>query len=148
MIIARMPHCGAVAEARMYSLCADCMQEMDRVLKPHLDAHRADPGRHPLPRVITTGHSLGASLAILAALHVAVNIREYQVDTIDYAKRLLQTYAFAAPRVGNPDLGAFMRSAKLHYMAVQVRNLPDGVPYLPPKGGYVVDVNRMCAALG
>lgn len=112
----------------------NCPQEIDRVLKPYLDAHRADPSRHPLPRVITTGHSLGASLAILAALHVAISAQEYRVDNAaDYTKRMLQTYAFAAPRVGNADLGAYMRSDKLQYMPVQVRNVQDAVPYLPPK---------------
>jgi predicted lipase len=51
----------------------------------------------------------------------------------DYTKRLLQTYTFAAPRVGDMVLSTYM-SKNLAYAAVQVVNTTDVVPFVPFKG--------------
>ena len=66
------------------------------------------------------GHSLGAALAIMLALDVAVN------DPID----TLTLYTLAAPKVGGEDFKTcFNQSVPLSY---RVYNEPDVVPKLPP----------------
>lgn len=87
----------------------------------------------PLPREIAktldptlpcyiTGHSLGASLAILAALDIALNVPAL--------KEQAQLYTYASPRVGDPTF------AKLHSQQVpnsyRVVNLADSIPLMPP----------------
>lgn len=68
------------------------------------------------------GHSLGASLATLLALDIALAIPKIQPN--------LQVYAYAGPRVGDPE---FARSyAKILPNSFLVTNLADLVPLLPP----------------
>lgn len=86
-----------------------------------------------LPRIITTGHSLGGALAIVAAVCVAHYSEDYCRDSAGYTSRKLQTYTFAAPRIGDAKLAAYV-SSTLQFTAVQVKNEPDVVPYAPPAG--------------
>jgi len=86
-----------------------------------------------LPKVITTGHSLGGALAIIAAVYIANMIPGYRSDNPDYTQHKLQTYTFAAPRIGDEKLSSYLAN-DLKYKAVQVKNKPDVVPFVPPKG--------------
>ena len=87
----------------------------------------------PLPREIAqnldpnipcyvTGHSLGSSLAVLAALDLALNVPQL--------KPQIQLYTYAGPRVGDPTF------AKLHAQQVpnsfRVMNLADIFTLVPP----------------
>jgi triacylglycerol lipase len=92
----------------------------------------------PLPREITrtlnpnlpcyiTGHSLGASIATLAALDIAVN----QVAL----RPQIQLYTYASPRIGDDTF------AKLHARLIpnsyRVVNLADAFPLMPPTAGKI-----------
>jgi predicted lipase len=87
-------------------------REMARTLNPKLPCY-------------ITGHSLGASLAILAALDIAVNQAELRPQ--------LQLYTYASPRVGDATF------AQLHAHMIpnsyRVVNLADAVPLMPPTIG-------------
>ncbi|MBV8884757.1 MAG: hypothetical protein JO235_12285, partial [Chroococcidiopsidaceae cyanobacterium CP_BM_RX_35] len=87
----------------------------------------------PLPREIAkqlnpsvpcyiTGHSLGAALATLAALDLALNVPQLQHQ--------LHLYTYASPRVGDPTF------ALLHNQMVpnnyRVVNLADAITLMPP----------------
>lgn len=50
----------------------------------------------------------------------------------DYTARKLQTYTFAAPRIGDRILSKYFSGDTLNYKAVQVKNQSDVVPYVPP----------------
>ncbi|MFN5514748.1 MAG: lipase family protein, partial [Cyanobacteriota bacterium] len=91
----------------------------------------------PIPRIIAqelnpavpcyvTGHSLGAALAVLCALDLAVNLPDLAPQ--------LQLYSYACPRVGDPTF------ARLHAQRVpnsyRVVNLADAIPILPPTEGF------------
>jgi triacylglycerol lipase len=73
-----------------------------------------------------TGHSLGAALAVLCALDLAVNLPDLAPQ--------LQLYSYACPRVGDPTF------ARLHAQRVpnsyRVVNLADAIPILPPTEGF------------
>ena len=74
----------------------------------------------PGTTVTICGHSLGAAVATLLALDVAV-----AAPTID-----LTLYTFASPRVGDAAFAAFCNSRiPVHF---RVANRPDIVPHLPP----------------
>ncbi len=69
-----------------------------------------------------TGHSLGASLATLAAMDLAIRMPEI--------KDQLRLYTYAGPRVGNVEFAeAHSRLVPNHYRVV---NLADGIPTAPP----------------
>lgn len=95
------------------------LQGIDAVLKPYLEESN-------LPRIITIGHSLGGGLAVLAAAHIAKKSDKYQEGSKSYTSQLLQTYTFAAPRVGDHALYKYMSSLGL--TALQVKNTKDPVP--------------------
>ncbi|WIA42604.1 hypothetical protein OEZ86_008579 [Tetradesmus obliquus] len=101
------------------------------VIEAAMEKYRASHSQYP-PRVITTGHSLGGALATIAAAHIAIKYGEkYQAVHTDYTQRPLQTYTFAAPRVGDAELCSYFHD-KLGYSAVQVKNLQDPVPMFAP----------------
>lgn len=69
-----------------------------------------------------TGHSLGASLALLASFDLAFNIPAL--------KPQIQLYTYAGARVGNPTFAKFhAQYVPNHY---RITNLADIVPLLPP----------------
>jgi predicted lipase len=69
-----------------------------------------------------SGHSLGAALATVLALDIALAVPALQPQ--------LQVYAYASPRVGNPD---FVRSyAKILPNSFRITNLADTIPTMPP----------------
>jgi hypothetical protein len=73
----------------------------------------------------STGHSLGHSLATLAAL--TADIAVYEGEGLE---GLVQLYSYAGPRVGDPAFaGAF---DALIPSAFRIVNLSDVVPVLPP----------------
>jgi predicted lipase len=102
------------------------LQAIDAALAEYLNAD-------PPPRVVTTGHSLGGALAVLAAAYIAAKHDKYREDDGNYTKRLLQTYVFAAPRVGDGALHDYFVNT-LNYSAVQVKNTLDPVPCVPLSG--------------
>ena len=69
-----------------------------------------------------SGHSLGAALATIVALDIALAVPEIQPQ--------LQAYAYASPRVGNPE---FARSyAQILPNSYRITNLADPIPTMPP----------------
>ena len=87
----------------------------------------------PLPREVAqtidpnipcyiTGHSLGASLAILAALDIALNVPQLREQ--------IQLYTYASPRVGDPTFATV--HAKQVPNSYRVVNLADVIPLMPP----------------
>ena len=69
-----------------------------------------------------SGHSLGAALATVLALDIALAVPELQPQ--------LQVYVYASPRVGNPD---FVRSyGKILPNTFRISNLADPIPTMPP----------------
>jgi hypothetical protein len=74
------------------------------------------------PKVLTTGHSLGAALAILAALDIRQNIPDKQVSC----------YTFGSPKVGNPAFAKFYND--LVPNTIRIVNDADIIPTIPPAG--------------
>lgn len=107
------------------------------VIEEAMNEYHQKHHQHP-PRVITTGHSLGGALATIAAAHIAIKYDQYQLDAAaantDYTQRPLQTYTFAAPRVGDDELYNYF-SETLGFAAVQMKNLRDPVPDFCPGPG-------------
>lgn len=69
-----------------------------------------------------SGHSLGAALATVLALDIALAAPALQPN--------LQLYVYASPRVGNPD---FARSyAQILPNSFRITNLADPIPTMPP----------------
>ncbi|MEB3313587.1 MAG: lipase [Cyanobacteriota bacterium] len=69
-----------------------------------------------------SGHSLGAALATLLALDIALKVPALQPQ--------LRVYVYASPRVGNPE---FVRQyAKILPNTYRITNLADLVPTMPP----------------
>jgi triacylglycerol lipase len=69
-----------------------------------------------------SGHSLGAALATVLALDIALAVPELRPN--------LKVYAYATPRVGNPE---FARSyAKILPNSFRITNLADPIPTMPP----------------
>jgi predicted lipase len=85
---------------------------------PHEIAKQLDPA---IPCYIT-GHSLGASLAVLASVDLAFNLPAL--------KPQIQLYTYAGARVGDPTF------ARIHAQSIpnhfRIVNLADIVPMLPP----------------
>ena len=87
----------------------------------------------PLPREVAqslnptipcyiTGHSLGASLAILAALDIVLNVPQL--------KEKIQLYTYASPRVGDSTFATL--HAKQVPNSYRIVNLADAIPLMPP----------------
>lgn len=69
-----------------------------------------------------SGHSLGAALATIIALDLALAVPALQPQ--------IQLYAYASPRVGDPD---FVRSyARILPNSFRITNLADPIPMMPP----------------
>jgi predicted lipase len=113
-----------------------CTQAIDAALAAYETEH--GHGNLP-PRIICTGHSLGGALATLAAAHIAICHPEYKAPAAgnatprdrDYAKRRLQVYTFAAPRVGDTEFSSYLRDT-LGVIAVLVKNELDPTPDVAP----------------
>ncbi|MEL7039031.1 MAG: lipase family protein [Cyanobacteria bacterium J06592_8] len=68
------------------------------------------------------GHSNGASLAVLAAIDLAIHIPKIQPQ--------IQMYCYGCPRVGDPTFAEFY--GKRVPNSYRVTNLADVIPLLPP----------------
>jgi triacylglycerol lipase len=69
-----------------------------------------------------SGHSLGAALATILALDIALAVPELQPQ--------LQVFVYASPRVGNPE---FVRNyAEILPNTFRITNLADSIPLMPP----------------
>lgn len=77
---------------------------------------------NPTKPCYVSGHSLGAALATVLALDIALAVPELQPQ--------LQTYVYASPRVGDPE---FVSSyAKILPNSFRITNLADSIPMMPP----------------
>ena len=95
------------------------------------DVVLAEAKKTKFKRIIFTGHSLGAALAMLAALDVQYNVPD----------REIVCYTFGAPKVGNAE---FAKSYNKHVPhTFRVVNGDDFVPNLPP--GSYVHCGQLCA---
>ncbi|MDY7020014.1 MAG: hypothetical protein SWJ54_01465 [Cyanobacteriota bacterium] len=81
-------------------------------------ARELDPSRP----IYITGHSLGASLATLAAMDLAIQVPEL--------KDQLRLYTYAGPRVGNVEFAE--AHSRLVPNSYRVVNMADSVPTAPP----------------
>lgn len=73
-------------------------------------------------KVLTTGHSLGGALAVLAALDVRQNVPDKQVSC----------YTFGSPKVGDPAFANYYN--KLVPNTFRIVNDADVIPTIPPAG--------------
>ncbi|WIA36229.1 hypothetical protein OEZ86_007563 [Tetradesmus obliquus] len=108
------------------------IKEIEGVMEEYFKEHNQYP-----PRIITTGHSLGGALATIAAAHIAFTYKEYRekhAEHTEYTQWRLQTYTFAAPRVGDDGLRSYFLDT-LGYSALQVKNVQDPVPLFAPRFG-------------
>lgn len=111
------------------------------MLEPYINEFKTSSGSTPLPRMITVGHSLGGALAVLAAVHIRRHIMsdvpsapaDVVVTDLDsyYTQKQLQSYTYAAPRVGDEKLCDYF-AEELHIQALQMVNVEDPVPHLGP----------------
>jgi predicted lipase len=95
-----------------------------RIADSIIDPSVADAVRQidPAKPCYVSGHSLGAALATLIAIDVALAVPPIQPN--------LQLYAYASPRVGDPE---FARSyAQILPNSFRVTNLADPIPLMPP----------------
>ncbi|WOD37902.1 lipase family protein [Nodosilinea sp. E11] len=77
---------------------------------------------NPAKPCYVSGHSLGAALATVLALDIALAVPELRPS--------LQVYVYASPRVGNPE---FVRSyAQILPNSFRITNLADPIPTMPP----------------
>ncbi|MEO1070167.1 MAG: lipase family protein, partial [Cyanobacteria bacterium J06638_6] len=77
---------------------------------------------NPTKPCYVSGHSLGAALATVLAMDIAVAVPELQPQ--------LQVYVYASPRVGDPE---FARSyAERLPNSFRITNLADPIPTMPP----------------
>jgi predicted lipase len=95
--------------ANLYKDLAPQTREIARQLNPSIPCY-------------ISGHSLGAALATLAAIDLAVSVPKLQ--------KQIRLYAYAGPRVGNPSF------ARVHSQLVpnsyRIVNLADSIPLSPP----------------
>lgn len=117
-----------VTAAHMKPCSTAGLQAIDAALAEYHDTYKQYP-----PRVSTIGHSLGGALATLAAAYIAIKHPQYRAAHADYTQRALQTYTFAAPRVGDTALCSYFAN-ELGITAVQVQNVQDPVPLCAPRG--------------
>jgi predicted lipase len=76
----------------------------------------------PTKPCYVSGHSLGAALATVLALDIALAVPALRPN--------LQVYVYASPRVGNPE---FVRSyAQILPNSYRITNLADPIPTMPP----------------
>ena len=74
--------------------------------------------RHPGTPVLVTGHSLGATIALLISL-----------DIIRMAGPVVTLYTFGEPRVGNPDFAAYANKMTARPGVTTVRSPSDPIQY-------------------
>ncbi|RIA89092.1 lipase [Glomus cerebriforme] len=79
--------------------------------------------QHPDYKVISTGHSLGGSLAVFQTLDL--------IDTPGLNPSNLITYTYGEPRTGNKDFADFVQSTGFKFFRVVNRN--DIIPHIPPQ---------------
>jgi len=94
----------------------DFLDEQDPVLK----ALQARMANLPNAQIVVTGHSLGAAIAQLFAIHL---VNDYNIHPT--------VYTFGNPRVGNPDFAATYNN--LIPQSFRVNNNCDIVPHVPPE---------------
>lgn len=80
-------------------------------------------GRDSAPRILVTGHSLGAALGHLLAVHLQRTIPHAQIHA-----RL-----FASPRVGNANWADYVDATFPPGQSLHVVNFNDVVPHLAPR---------------
>ena len=74
--------------------------------------------RYPKKKLVVTGHSLGAALAVLASFELALE-----------TGKIPELYTFGQPRVGGKTFRFHFRQKVVHY---RFRNEEDVVPTVPP----------------
>lgn len=58
--------------------------------------------KYPDAKILNTGHSMGAALAVVSAIEIATKL--------NVAKEKLEIHNFGCPRVGNPSFATFVDS--------------------------------------
>lgn len=85
----------------------------------------------PVEKIIFTGHSLGAAMASVNAIHLAVA----------GIKVPLEVYNIGSPRFGNENLAQFVKlKIPAHFRLVHNRDL---IPHLPPDVEYKHAANEI-----
>lgn len=77
---------------------------------------------NPTKPCYVSGHSLGAALATVLAMDIALAVPELQSQ--------LQVYVYATPRVGDPEFASSY--ARILPNSFRITNLADSIPMLPP----------------
>ncbi len=77
--------------------------------------------QHPQLPIYITGHSLGAAIATLCTLDLATNV----------GTKMLNTYTFGTPRVGNPQFSRAFDGLKTIQSFYQIANVADVVFSVP-----------------
>ncbi|CAB5192514.1 alpha/beta-hydrolase [Rhizophagus irregularis] len=94
----------------------DTREEITKLLKDLIK-------KNPDYKVISTGHSLGGSLAVFQTLDL--------IDTPELNPSNLITYTYGEPRTGNQDFAKFVQSTGFKFFRIVNRN--DIIPHLPPQ---------------
>jgi len=89
------------------------------IAKPTIEAVQKLDLKRP---IYITGHSLGASIATLAAMDIAMRVPE--------ARNQLRLYTYASPRVGDPIFA--QQHSRLIPNSYRVVNVADAIPLAPP----------------
>ncbi|HIK19233.1 MAG TPA: DUF2974 domain-containing protein [Leptolyngbyaceae cyanobacterium M33_DOE_097] len=89
------------------------------IAKPTIEAVQKLDLKRP---IYITGHSLGASIATLAAMDIAMRVPE--------ARNQLRLYTYASPRVGDPIFA--QQHSRLVPNSYRVVNVADAIPLAPP----------------
>jgi triacylglycerol lipase len=92
--------------------------------------------RSGAPKIVTTGHSLGAALSTLAAADLAIN------------RVAVQLYNFASPRTGSPSFaGNFNQKVPTAWRTVNTEDLVTTVPLSTPNLGSDKPVHGLLGVL-
>jgi len=89
------------------------------IAKPTIEAVQKLDLKRP---IYITGHSLGASIATLAAMDIAMRVPE--------ARNQLRLYTYASPRVGDPIFA--QQHSRLVPNSYRIVNVADAIPLAPP----------------
>jgi len=123
--VAQTPYSPSVPNAKVhfgfFSTYNDTKKDITSLVKKLVK-------KHPSYKVISTGHSLGGSLAVLQTLDL--------IGTPGLNPSNLVTYTYGEPRTGNREFAQFIINSGHKFFRIVNKN--DLVPHLPPRSlGYI-----------